>query len=265
MKAGWGLAMLAAGFFATASFAGGQDEGAAKRVLIVVANPSLATTTGWPVGFWAAELTHPMWEFSKHGYEVVIASPNGGRVELDAYSDPRAENGYSAHDVLSLGYLQRPDFLAKLENTPSIRDFSPEQFDALVVAGGQSPMFTFIHDERLHRFVADFYESGRVVAALCHGTCILLETRLSNGDLLAAGKRITGFANSEEDYADHAVGRKLMPFRIEDEARALGLDFHVGPAFKPYAIRDGRLITGQQQNSGEEVARLVIQALEESR
>lgn len=236
-----------------------------KRILIVAASPAISSTTGWPVGFWAAEVTHPMWEFSKHGCAVTLASPDGGRLELDAYSDPRADNGYSAHDLLSLGFLHAPAFLAQLENTPSIAGLSPSDFDAIVVAGGQSPMFTFIDNEPLHKLVADFYEAGKIVAALCHGTCILLKTRLSNGELLAAGKTITGFANSEEDYADQAVGQKLMPFRIEDEARRLGLDFRVGPAFRPHAIRDGRLITGQQQNSGEEVARLILEALEETK
>ena len=73
---------------------------------------------------------------------------------------------------------------------------------------------------------------------------------------------MTGFANSEEDFADKAVGRKLMPFRIEDEARGLGAQFSTAPAFQPYAVRDGNLITGQQQHSGAEVARVVIEALE---
>jgi putative intracellular protease/amidase len=233
-----------------------------RHILMVVANPAVATTTGWPVGFWAAELTHPYWIFTRHGYQVTIASPAGGRVELDAYSDPRADNGYSAHDALSLGYLHMTNFTALLQNTPALDTVKVEDYDAIVVAGGQSPMFTFVDNEKLHQLFAAFYEAGKVSAALCHGTCILLKTKGSNGELLAAGKRITGFANSEEDYADQAVGQKVMPFRIEDEARTLGLNFVTGPAFQPHAIRDGLLITGQQQNSGEEVARLVIESLE---
>jgi len=243
----------------------GAKAAPAKRIVIVVANPAVSTTTGWPVGFWLAELTHPYWEFSKRGYEIVLASPDGGRVTFDDYSDPRAAHGYSAHDILSLGYLQATNFLSKLENTTPISAIDPAAFDAIVVAGGQSPMFTFVDNEALHHLFAAFYEQGKIAAALCHGTVILLKTKRADGTLLAAGKRITGFANSEEDVADQAVGQTLMPFRIEDEARTLGLDFVTAPAFQSHAIRDGRLITGQQQNSGEEVARLVITALEESR
>ena len=79
--------------------------------------------------------------------------------------------------------------------------------------------------------------------------------------LIVKGKTMTGFANSEEDFADQTVGQKLMPFRIEDEARRLGANFVVAPAFQPHAVRDGCLITGQQQFSGGAVAQLVLEPL----
>lgn len=96
------------------------------------------------------------------------------------------------------------------------------------------------------------------------GTSLCLYIRKQNGEPFVKGKTMTGFANSEEDYADHAVGMKLMPFRIEEKARKLGANFMVANAFQPYAVRDGNLITGQQQHSGGEVAKLVIEALEEA-
>ena len=97
---------------------------------------------------------------------------------------------------------------------------------------------------------------------MCHATCILLRTRLSNGELLVTGKTWTGFANSEEDYADTYVGKRIQPFRIEDEARGIpDTNFIVQGQFRPHAVRDGLLITGQQQHSGAAAARLVIQAL----
>ena len=39
-----------------------------KRVAIVASNPAVSRQTGWPIGFWWAELTHPYWEFVEHGY-----------------------------------------------------------------------------------------------------------------------------------------------------------------------------------------------------
>jgi putative intracellular protease/amidase len=232
---------------------------------MVVANPSVSTTTGWPVGFWASELIHPYDAFRKKGYEVNIASPDGGKVELDAYSDPRDASGYSKDDVLSLKYLNDPEFMKLLYNTPLVDDLNADDFDAVIVAGGQSPMFTFQRATGLQKLFLDFFNKEKVSAALCHGTSLLLYLKDRGGNPFLKDRRMTGFANSEEDYADKTVGQKLMPFRIEDEARKLGAQFSTAPAFEPYAIRDGILITGQQQHSGSEVARLVIEALDESK
>ena len=110
--------------------------------------------------------------------------------------------------------------------------------------------------------MADFYEAGKATAVICHATCVLLKVMLSNGQLLVEGKTRTGFANSEEQYADEFVGRRIQPFRIEEEARKIpNTNFIVQRRFKPFAVRDGNLITGQQQYSGLEAAKLVLEAL----
>jgi len=233
-----------------------------KRVLMVVANPAVSQTTGWPIGFWAAELTHPYYEFTEKGYQVEIVSPQGGKLQIDSFSDPRDTSGYSAHDLISMGFLSTPQLAALLDETRSIAAVKIADYDALFLAGGQSPMYTFINDTKLHQFVADFYEAGKVVAIVCHGTCVLLKTRLSSGKLLVEGKTWTGFANSEEQFADAFVGKRIQPFWIEDEAKQIpNTNFIVSGRFKPFAVRDGRLITGQQQYSGAAAARLVIEAL----
>lgn len=234
-----------------------------KRVLMVVSNPAVSTTTGWPVGFWASELIHPYDAFTKKGYAVTIASPDGGKVETDALSDPRDASGYSKDDRLSEAYLENPDFAKLLENTPSVGALDPADFDAIVVAGGQGPMFTFEKAVGLQNMFKAFYDGGKISAALCHGTALLLYIE-ENGTPFLKGKRITGFTNQEEDFADQAVGQRVMPFRIEDRARELGATFFARTPFGPHAMRDGRLITGQQQNSGADVAQLVIESLEGS-
>ena len=233
-----------------------------KRMLLIVANPSVSEQTGWPIGTWVAEFVHPYWEFTEHGYQVDFVSPKGGKIEIDSFSDPRHESGYSAHDILSLGFLASPKHAALIEDTAALKDVNVSDYDAIFVTGGQSPMYTFIDNTELHDFVANAYEQGKVVAAVCHGTCILLKTKLSNGKLLVDGKTWTGFANSEEQFADGFVGKRIQPFWIEDEAKKLSnTNFITGYRFQPFAIRDGRLITGQQQYSGGEAAKLVIEAL----
>jgi len=233
-----------------------------RRVLFVLANPATSPTTGWPIGFWAAEFTHPYWEFTEAGYEVEVCSPEGGDLLLDGYSDPRHESGYSAHDLVSLGFLSSPRHAATLKATPRLADMDLGRYDEVFVAGGQSPMVTFVDNQPLHRFLAAAYEAGKVLAVVCHGTCALLKTRRADGRLLVEGKTWTGFANSEEAFADSFVGQRIQPFWIEDEARKIpGTNFVVDQKFRAFAVRDGRLVTGQQQCSGAAAARLVIEAL----
>lgn len=238
------------------------DRHTNKRILMIAANPGTSPTTGWPIGFWWAELTHPYWTFTEAGYEVEIVSPNGGDLRADSYSDPEDASGYSAHDLISLGFKKSEKHAALLKGTKPIAEVDPIDYDAIFLVGGQSPMVTMINDEALHAFVAKTYESGRIVAIVCHGTSILLKTRLSNGDLLVKGKTWTGFANSEEAYADAFVGRRIQPFWIEDDAKKLpDTNFVVSGMFKPFALRDGNLITGQQQYSGGAAAELVVETL----
>lgn len=229
---------------------------------MIVANPAISPVTGWPVGFWAAELTHPWLEFAHAGYDLALASPQGGKVVVDSYSDPRDASGYSANDVVSMGVLSTPKMAAMFEATMPLAAAKLADYDAIFVCGGQSPMVTFIDHAPLHAFIAQAYEAGKVVALVCHGTCVLLKVRTSDGKLLVEGKTWTGFANSEERFAEQAVGGKIQPFWIETEAKKIpGTNFITHNAFEEFAVRDGRLITGQQQHSGAAAARLVIAAL----
>src|SRR5262245_6458500 len=114
-----------------------------KRVAIVISNPAVSTTTGWPVGFWWSELAHPYLCFREKGYGVEIFSPDGGKCEPDALSDPRDPSGYSAEDLISMGFIATPKLAALVENTRKAAAIEVTRFDAIIVAGGQGPMFTF--------------------------------------------------------------------------------------------------------------------------
>lgn len=231
------------------------------RVLMVVANPTTSTTTGWPVGFWAAELFHPLLEFTRARYEVVVASPDGGPVTVDALSDPRDPSRWSADDVISMGSLSTPEITALLDDTPALADLDLDGFDALVVCGGQAPMFQFRGHEGLREAIARSFEAGKPTAALCHGVSALIDVTLSDGSYLVEGRTVTGFANVEEDFGDAAAGVTIMPYRVEDALREHGANYVQAGLFRAFAVRDGDLITGQQQYSGAKVAELVIAAL----
>jgi putative intracellular protease/amidase len=240
-----------------------------KRAAIVISNPAVSTTTGWPVGFWWSELSHPYFYFTEAGWEVDIYSPLGGRCEADAMSDPEDASQWQAEDVISRGYKHDPEFVKLIENTKPVDDLNVDDYDTMVVAGGQGPMFTFETAENLHRKFAEFYESGKVTAALCHGAAILRYARLSSGEPLVKGKTVTGFANVEETFSDEAVwdagalerGTHVMPWRIEDEVRKLGANYVQAGLWKGFAIRDGNLVTGQQNFSGGEVAQVILEAV----
>jgi putative intracellular protease/amidase len=238
------------------------DPSNPKRVLIVASNPSVSEQTGWPIGFWWAELTHAYWELTQRGYQIDVASPDGGALQGDSWSDPRDKSGYSADDLISLGFINAPECAKLVDDSKPLADVDVAGYDGVLFVGGQGPMYTFFNDDRVLALLVSFYEAGKVTAVICHATCVLLKARLSDGRLLVDGKTWTGFANSEERYADEYVNRKIQPFWIEDEAKKLdNTNFIVDGRFKAHAVRDGNLITGQQQHSGGAAAKLIVEAL----
>lgn len=232
------------------------------KILMVASSPAVSAQTGWPIGFWAAELTHPLHVFQEAGYAVDLVSTGGGALIMDGYSDPTDASGYSAHDVISLGYMQQPWFKAMLEDTRKLTAVQPDDYDAIFLVGGQGPMYTYKGNGDLEQLFVAFYEAGKPAAAVCHSTTLLLEARRPNGELLVTGKTWTGFADAEEDFADSAAGVKIQPYRIEASARRIpNTNFEVAAPFSSFAIADGNLVTGQQQNSGAAAAELVVELL----
>jgi putative intracellular protease/amidase len=231
-----------------------------REILIVVANPAISSNNNWPVGFWGAELTHPYLELTEAGFQVTIASPAGGAVELDALSDPRDPSRWSADDLVTMGFVSTPELAALLADTPALDSLDLSRFEAVLIAGGQSPMFTFRDNKALHRAIRSFWEAEKVVAAYCHGLAALVDCDLADGTALVAGRTVTGFSNEEEDYSDRAAGVQIMPWRVADALRERGANYVSAGLFKAFAVRDGRLITGQQQYSSRKVAQAVIAA-----
>jgi putative intracellular protease/amidase len=132
-----------------------------KRVAIIISNPAVSTTTGWPVGFWWSELSHPYFKLTEKGHEVEIFSYFGGQCEADAMSDPSDVTKWQAEDVISRGYIHDPEFMKLIENTKSAKNIDVNRFDALLTAGGQGPMFIMDKAvDAVQKFV-EFYESRK--------------------------------------------------------------------------------------------------------
>lgn len=238
----------------------GQHSFPKKKVLCLVSNA--AELEGMPVGFFAEEMTRPFFDFINAGYDVDVASPNGGKVIFDAHSDPENPGGAYPNDLISIGFRHHAEFSKWMDNTIAIDQINVADYDAICVAGGGAPLITFKDNRKLHQLIADFYEDGKITCLICHGTSLLLWTTLSDGKLLADGRTWTGFADSEEDMINQMFGRKVNEYTIETEARKNpNTNFEVAGALEPFAVRDGRLITAQQQHSSYLASQLVIEAL----
>lgn len=257
------IAAMALLSMAMPSFAKADPEPAAKKkILIVASNGATSKQTGWPIGAWYAEVSHPYWEFTQAGYEVEFASPNGGEIAFDPYSDPEHESKLAGNDLVSLGFKKNPQAFALTQHTQPVSDINPATYDALFIIGGLGPMQTMYKNARVERLVREFYVANKPVGIVCHATALLLTTKLPNGKLLVAGKKWTGYSNQEEDILDNNVKMKVNAFRIEDEAKKIeNTSFVTAPPFTPFVVKDGNLITGQQQSSGGEAARAVLSTL----
>ncbi|MEL6184602.1 MAG: type 1 glutamine amidotransferase domain-containing protein [Myxococcota bacterium] len=231
-----------------------------KKILFIVSNP--ATLRGFPVGFFAEEMTRPFFDFIQAGHDVDLVSPKGGAVAFDGFSDPENEATQYGLDLITIGFKHHATLGELMANTAPISEVDPSDYDAVCVAGGGGPLVTFKEDTQLHELIARFYEFGKIVGLICHGTCLLLWTRLSDGTLLADGKTWTGYPDGEEAMMNEALGMTVNEYTIETEARKNPRTrFESAEALQPFAIRDGRLITAQQQHSTELFSQLVIEAL----
>jgi putative intracellular protease/amidase len=216
-----------------------------KNVLMVVTSHS-HIDDGKTTGIWLSEFAEAYTLFNEQGWDVVVASPLGGKAPVDP---------------ASLGEEMDPSFAEaakRLENTMKLNDLSHERFDAIVLPGGHGAMYDLPTDQKLQSLLRDFYESGKVVAAVCHGPAALVGTVLSDGSPLVAGKRVNAFTDREEEETGLA---SHLPFLLERRLRELGAIFVAAPNWTAHYEADGNLITGQNPQSTIAVTNAVIDHL----
>lgn len=232
------------------------------RVAFVLSNRATSSVTGWPIGFWLSELTHPYEEFAAAGAEMTLFSPEGGELYADEFSDPFADNGYSADDAITARFLSDPTRRALLDDTTPLAELAVDDADVVFLVGGQGPMETFHGNPDVERVVREFHAAGKPTVVVCHATSVLLTARDEEGELVVAGRRWTGFSDAEEQYVERTVGRRIQPFWIEQEAATIpDTTFVAGEPMASHVVVDGHLVTGQQQHSGAEAARAALKLL----
>jgi putative intracellular protease/amidase len=226
-----------------------------KRILLVVTNVDhYDADPAHPTGLWLSELTHAYDIFAEHGFEQTIVSPAGGKSPLE----PRSLKFPNA-DKSSKAWHNDPARMQLLDTTASPDAIDSTAYDAIYFTGGHAVMFDFPGSVGLQRITREIFERGGLVGAVCHGYCGLLDTKLSDGSYLVAGRHLTGFSWREEVLARVD---KLVPYNVEERIKERGAIY--SKAFVPFvsnAVVDGRLVTGQNPGSAKETATKVAALL----
>jgi len=218
-----------------------------KRMLMVVTSHG-EIRDGHRTGIWLSEFAEPWEVFRNNGIEVTVASIQGGKAPID----PRS--------LTEEAEVKWRDAIRELEETVPLGDVSADGFDAIFLPGGHGTMFDFPDDEMLQTRIREFFETDRVVAAVCHGPAGLAHVKLSSGEYLVEGRRLTAFTNEEERAVQMDA---FMPFLLEDRLRKNGALFEAAPKWANHVVVDGRLVTGQNPQSGESAAVKVTELIQD--
>lgn len=220
-----------------------------SKILIVLTSHATLGNTGKETGFYLPEVTHPEAVFTRNGLSVNYVSPKGGKAAMV---------GVDMTDPVNKAFLDNPEKLAQIENTLAPHQVNPAEYDAIFYAGGHGTMWDFPENTELANIAASIYEKGGIVGAVCHGPAGLVNIKLSNGNYLVAGKKISCFTNEEEA----SVGlTEVVPFLLEAKLTELGASIEKAANFQLKVSVSERLVTGQNPASasliGEEIVKLL--------
>ncbi|GAE64221.1 type 1 glutamine amidotransferase domain-containing protein [Chryseobacterium indologenes] len=225
------------------------------KILIIVTNVNIYASGHLKTGLWLSELTHIYHAAREKGYDITIASPDGGNVPVD----PESLKPFVL-DKISTTYWNDVSFRQLLNNSQRLSDVSDIQYELVYLAGGHGTMYDFPDDRAIQSVVKKQYEGGRLVAAICHGVGGLLNVKLSNGEYLIKDKSMTGFDWFEETIARR---KREVPFNLEAAIKERGADLKKAfiPMTSNVVVAD-HLITGQNPFSSKEMAKEVMKHLE---
>ncbi|WP_226469336.1 type 1 glutamine amidotransferase domain-containing protein [Luteimonas panaciterrae] len=239
--------LLAAAMFGLAASASGTQtpDPAVKPVLMVLTSHGTKGDTGQPTGFYLGEVTHPLAVFDAAGIPVEFASIQGGEPPVD---------GVELDDATNARYWNDTRFRDAIRHTARLADVDAKKYAAIFFAGGHGAVWDFPDSPAVQRVTREIYESGRIVAAVCHGPAALVNVTLSDGSYLVAGKRVSAFTDDEE-RAVKLDG--VVPFLLASTLAQRGALHQPAPNWTAKVVVDGRLITGQNPQSATGVAEAV--------
>ena len=225
-----------------------------KKILVVLTSVEKYPNLDRATGLWLGEAVHFVHKVEAAGYAVDYVSPQGGYTPIDPHS--------LAADMASpidWQWYHDKAFMNRLGATLKPSEVNPDDYVAIYYTGGHGVIWDYPDNPQLQALSRHIYERGGVVSSVCHGAVGLLNIRLSDGELLIKGKKLTGFSNEEEKLAGLA---DVVPYLTESELMKRGAQYlKAGTPWAPFAIADGRLITGQNPASGGPVGELVLKAI----
>ncbi|WNN45708.1 MULTISPECIES: type 1 glutamine amidotransferase domain-containing protein [Winslowiella] len=224
------------------------------KVLMVLTSHNKLGDTGKPTGFWLEEFAAPYYVFKDAGANVVLASPLGGQPPLDPVSDqPEAQTADTDR------FRQDSAAQQALANTLKLETVDSSKYDAVFYPGGHGPLWDLAEDKYSIALIENLYASGKPIGAVCHAPGVLRHVKNADGTPLVAGKRVTGFTNSEEE----AVGlTDVVPFLVEDQLKQLGAQFERTDDWGVLSLTDGQLVTGQNPASSAAAAEALLKLLQ---
>jgi len=222
------------------------------KILMVLTSHDQLGDTGRKTGFWLEEFAAPYFVFRDAGVELALASPKGGQPPIDPKSDlPENQTDAMAR------FKKDADAQEALSKTIKLADAKSENYDTILYVGGHGPMWDLVDNPDSIALIESFYNSGKPVSAVCHSPAVFHKVTYK-GEPLVKGKRVTGFTNGEEE----AVGlTQVVPFLVEDELKRIGGLYEKAPDWQPFAITDGRLVTGQNPASSTSAAQALLKLL----
>ncbi|CAG2223417.1 unnamed protein product [Mytilus edulis] len=223
------------------------------KVLFVLTSHDKLGATDHKTGWYLPEVAHPYQVLKAKGHEITFLSPKGGKAPMDPGSGEAFKDDQICKDLLA-----NKEAMSAIDNTRKPSEIKASDFKAIFYAGGHGPMFDLPENQEIAKIGVGIYENGGIVSAVCHGPVGLVPLKLSNGDHLIKGKKVTSFTNEEEDGVQLTP---VMPFPLETKLKELGGTFVAADMWKPNVQVDGRLITGQNPASatpvGEALAKLL--------
>lgn len=227
-----------------------------KALIVTTSHGILAPvgeTEGKATGVFASEMTHPYYVFLDSGMEVDIASIKGGEIPIDPLS--------FAYPIISKEdkrFKKDAIFQAKVENSMKIDDVDFAEYDVVFVAGGWGAAYDLEQSDVLAQKITNAYYSEKetIIGAVCHGALGLVNAKDLDGNLLIAGRPITGVT----DRQLKALDIEFTPKHPEPEIKKAGAIFESQTAIRDFFAThvsvddEQRFVTGQNQNSGLEAA-----------